>query len=394
MVEGALQDFAAWSGREEICVSRIEVREEITTRRGVEVGGRYNRATGGVLISAQPGGKRRRVFHELCHALETSEGLMAEHGHLFDPTGIDDELYPTEADRTEEAFALFCEEGPTLYPSVVLDEACETDEAGEEQRFVMEVLWPGSSRPAIGEPIEVVFGEPVPLDQGGAEWSVGPHGELYALQHRASPRGLYSDLVRLDPQTGELLERWRLGPGHFWELHTSDTAPLLSWQRERLYSLEQGGLLRHELHHELSSPIEFARVGEQLVARQLGGLLVWNDSDHSSLDGLGNLAWHPTPSGLRVLSDEHVVLVDAQGRLHLDEEPIPEWAAFARMQQLEPGTLLSPYLHGFDLEANELRPGPGCELDYGGELLLGNGHELLRVWEDEQGWSVQSLSPR
>lgn len=106
-------DFAAWTGRDGVCVPAVEWREEL--EEGPLAAGRYDGPGEPILLrrgAGSPSDMARTLRHELCHALDAEEGLSTVLASTLDPESIDPVAYPTEALRLAEAFAQACEAGP------------------------------------------------------------------------------------------------------------------------------------------------------------------------------------------------------------------------------------------------------------------------------------------
>jgi hypothetical protein len=113
-------DFAAWTGREGVCVPSVEVVGEIAG--DPRLAGRFQGA-GEPILLAESGDYRAALLHELCHALDEQEGLSAD----FPDTGEDlGAAYDTPALRRMEGFAQVCEDGPAPVAfQAALEERCE-----------------------------------------------------------------------------------------------------------------------------------------------------------------------------------------------------------------------------------------------------------------------------
>lgn len=100
-------DFAAWSGREGVCVPSVEVVAVIDDEP--DMAGQYA-GPGEPILLVEAEDYRVALFHELCHALDDMEGLSAE-----DPDpgkAVDGAAYDTPDLRRKEAFASVCQDGP------------------------------------------------------------------------------------------------------------------------------------------------------------------------------------------------------------------------------------------------------------------------------------------
>lgn len=147
-VADAIDTFAGWTGRETTCVGRVKVVEELE-HRGLRVSGQYNGVTGDIRI-------RHRVnewamgeiaIHELCHAVDDEEGWPSEGmAQVLEPYtgGLNEVLYATDDERTHEAFANICAEGPVLFTLwQQLEDACGEDVVDEAYQVVHELLYSG-----------------------------------------------------------------------------------------------------------------------------------------------------------------------------------------------------------------------------------------------------------
>jgi hypothetical protein len=142
--QDGLDQFIAWTGRDTTCVERVELVPELV---GV-VAGQYDSVARRIELEDVPAPVT--TVHEFCHALdheEASEGKWAsEYGaELLQPytVGLDEELYPGEVDRTHEAFARFCAQGPALTALLEeLNRACGIEGPLEASRFVRDIAFP------------------------------------------------------------------------------------------------------------------------------------------------------------------------------------------------------------------------------------------------------------
>jgi hypothetical protein len=108
------------------------------------------------LESGLQGFELERVLrHELCHALDYTEGLVAEPDPAFDALvhdlfvlgAVDTEGLEGPRNRRSEAFARFCEKGPLI--AEALSSACpgEPDEVTEVAATLVRQVWPAWERP-------------------------------------------------------------------------------------------------------------------------------------------------------------------------------------------------------------------------------------------------------
>lgn len=182
-----LADFAAWSGREGVCVPGVEWRDELA--EGPATLGRYDGPGEPILLrrpDAPAATMARTLRHELCHALDREEGLAEALTAELDPGSVDASAYPTEAERLAEAFALACEGGPPpLQMRTALAARCDLDAnpAAAPVRAEVYPFAPGELPVEVGEDPAVVAALPtaggVLLDataRGDALWSLVDDG--------------------------------------------------------------------------------------------------------------------------------------------------------------------------------------------------------------------------
>jgi hypothetical protein len=141
-IRQAMDEFAAWTGVSELCVDAVRVRYiPVDDVEGVYFPDRD-------VIAIEANGlvdAEAVVRHELCHAWDWAMGHPSlDNRHLFraESVPLDDE-YPTADARVIEAFARACEEAPQpidLRPG--LEEACGFELQSEQQRWVMEYVFP------------------------------------------------------------------------------------------------------------------------------------------------------------------------------------------------------------------------------------------------------------
>lgn len=116
-------DFAAWSGRDGVCVPGVEVVAEIDGE--AHMAGQFAGA-GAPIRLAEAADYRVALFHELCHALDAMEGLTDADPDPGD--AVDTAVYDTPALRRKEAFALVCQDGPAAVSfEAALAERCGLD---------------------------------------------------------------------------------------------------------------------------------------------------------------------------------------------------------------------------------------------------------------------------
>ena len=165
--------FAAWSGRDGVCVSELRLQDQVVGAHGETFGGAYHPS--GWIALAIDSDIPTGVRHELCHATDHQEGWISDHHP---------ELFGQDAPR--EALAYLCDDGPRdLVLATALSEACDTD-FDAVLRFVDQTVYPeavvegGAPPGALALSLErrVVEGLPerwdqLPVAAGGAFWALG-----------------------------------------------------------------------------------------------------------------------------------------------------------------------------------------------------------------------------
>lgn len=132
-VQGALDQFAAWTGREGVCVSEMRiVPDDEPDLDGYD--GRFI-PTGLILLSVEAAEWTPR--HELCHALDEVEGISAAHEDAFRTHVFDDP--DSYADSPEENFAHVCAEEPDdLAFARAFAPLCDRDDDAERAGIVLD----------------------------------------------------------------------------------------------------------------------------------------------------------------------------------------------------------------------------------------------------------------
>lgn len=129
-------DFAAWTGRDGVCVPAVEIVAEI--EEDPHLAGQYA-GPGEPILLAEAETYRVALFHELCHALDAEEGLSAD---FPDPGPIYGPAYDTPELRRAEAFAQACEHGPAAVAfEAALAEHCGVD-ADPDAAWVRAEVYP------------------------------------------------------------------------------------------------------------------------------------------------------------------------------------------------------------------------------------------------------------
>ncbi|NOY24614.1 MAG: hypothetical protein GXP62_01970, partial [Oligoflexia bacterium] len=158
----ALDEFELWSGRDSVCVRRIDVVDADTSDQWQA---RYLPVEHRIQIDAT-GQAHESLTHELCHALDFHEGLVDAHRAAFDPDLLA-EFYPglTRRQRRHETFAWLCQKGPE--PADLLLRL--SSECGDNvyqpiaRRLVQELVWQDVERLPWDQPdLEIQAGEASP----------------------------------------------------------------------------------------------------------------------------------------------------------------------------------------------------------------------------------------
>jgi hypothetical protein len=112
LIENTLDRFSRWSGRDEVCVTTVEVLDALEEEGRAKLGGFQSAQRLIQLDAAQPD-LERTLIHELCHVVDWEERLTWRHPELFpyDPEAFDFALRD-EKSRHRESFAVTCENGP------------------------------------------------------------------------------------------------------------------------------------------------------------------------------------------------------------------------------------------------------------------------------------------
>lgn len=221
-IDAALSDFAAWTGRDGVCVPRIEVQEDVDVERDPyhNAVGVYQGEHSPILIEAGRGAATHDiVVHELCHALDYHEGLGDTWPEdAFPADSVETNLsYPTVDSRVHEAFARSCSIGPSdLGITAALDEQCGTAQLTDAQEFLTEVVYPAFQSELDPAPFGVtVDARPVAIRAAAGvqgeyeiEGAVGYEGEVLVLVTSYDAEMIASAVIlRVEPATGDLLGR-------------------------------------------------------------------------------------------------------------------------------------------------------------------------------------------
>lgn len=234
-VTEAARDFASWTGREGVCVDRIEIVEDAgTDAAGRDAAGRY--AGRWIEIEATASSPRSTTFHELCHALDDLEELSWPNRELFlwaeDWTQAEVSLEY----RAQQRFADACEPEPfdAYQIALELERECGETLVSERGRFLSEEVWSAYPYPALPERVPVTL-ERLPLaaltEEGLPSSMVtgGGGGDLFIIYAEADDTVA---LLRVEPETGQTLARVALdddGQAYEWALVSGEgeEAPLI-----------------------------------------------------------------------------------------------------------------------------------------------------------------------
>lgn len=216
-LEAAIDDFAAWTGREGVCVPGIEVQPALWVA-GEEVGAAYAGPHAWIRMGSDPGHVERAALHELCHAIDEQEGHSAAQPELFSGDDVtNDALYPTEAARRGEHFARSCASGGSSYELIfATDDLCGVSRWGFDFAYIQREIYSALPRPTIE-------GSGVSFTTTSRELQVGTEVEvrdavrsgdaLLLLAEWPTAAGTEWGLVQIEPASGARLQTLPLGVG-------------------------------------------------------------------------------------------------------------------------------------------------------------------------------------
>lgn len=219
-IQQALDDFAAWTDRDGVCVPSVQVVDD----RGHWWAGYYLRPGAPIRVGPYPTRSYDLTLHELCHAIDEVEGIVDQHPRHFHEGLVDDGRYWTPALRRAEGFAQLCDDGPVdAAMRRRLVEECGVGMALLPQRELLQdqvflgvprlpwdaPAWRGERRP------------PGSLADLDADWTtlserLAVPGQELVLARPAAPGRERPDgilLLALDPETGAGAPVARLDPG-------------------------------------------------------------------------------------------------------------------------------------------------------------------------------------
>ncbi|MCB9793766.1 MAG: hypothetical protein H6741_13690 [Alphaproteobacteria bacterium] len=298
---GALERFAGWTGRDQVCVEQIVVVEDL----GEDLLGRFEPEPRRVLLQSVDA---HTIHHELCHALDfelgspsiSAEGEAALSERAEEIARLSSDHYPTWRSQLREAFADLCGAGPALEGLTRLAQStCGAEGPSAEVLFVA----------------EQAFLAP-PAYEDGFEGTFALQAERSALSETWQPRFPYSDeLVDLGDELLALTFRT-----------TQDDKPLI-WPELSLLDAE-GTLERFPLSpsprseaQESISGVSHALLGGAeagllLDLRGDGPLPAWRvRKDPLRLERVADLDLWPGRHGGSVVDEELVLLRGRQAPL-------------------------------------------------------------------------------
>jgi hypothetical protein len=169
LVRDTIDSFAAWTGREGVCVPGVTLVPSDDARLD-GFAGMYDGTNEPILISAEAADLPRTTRHELCHGLDEREELNDP--GLFPPGTVEG-----------EAFADACERDPTLGIESMVFAACGVFRTTAGDAFLRTVVYPNTPE-QVPRRAAVTFVPRVDLDEAGDDWRVGE--EAFALIEHTS----------------------------------------------------------------------------------------------------------------------------------------------------------------------------------------------------------------
>ncbi|MCK6520307.1 hypothetical protein L6R49_02595 [Myxococcota bacterium] len=137
-LEASVAEFLSAAGVEDLKLNEVRVVPDGSIV-GAHARGAYSKGRRlillteeGATLNAGPGGA---LWHELCHALDSTKDISEQHPERFDPTTANEPIldqYPADADLTRELFAHWCELGPHDALAVRVAEACGVEAGGKD----------------------------------------------------------------------------------------------------------------------------------------------------------------------------------------------------------------------------------------------------------------------
>ena len=222
-VEAAVDQFAAWTGREGVCVGEARLVPELYTSDGTAAAGLNH--DGWIEIDYDSSMHIDGVvYHELCHAVDRVAGWFSETRPDWFPS-----------DEPHEDFAYACEDGPQSISLIEgVEQACGEDLGTSRQRYINTVVYTAAevpdNPPAGTLPISL---ERTAIQGLPEHWSYFvPGGSfVYLLSSEAGDDDEVAELVlnEVDPQGAVVVGRYSVvaeDDGDY-ELLASDDGPLI-----------------------------------------------------------------------------------------------------------------------------------------------------------------------
>ncbi len=352
-IRTAITDFAAATGREGVCVPAVDVVGPLTHREEL-VCGDYSRPRWSIRVSAERDCvSQQTVTHELCHAIDTMEGLSDAHPEEFPGDEVDTEVYEEEIRSTED-FAQACEDGPQTYElDAAWDDACGDPVLDAGDRFVQENVYVDASRLTVentGVALDIVD-RSLPLD---AETQVldatGADGELWLTAWHYVGEQRSTQLLRLDPVTGEVLGDIELAPladdPPAASFAVSDSDPIVlmdlqresgldAWEVDRVHPAS-GWVERLGTTHEASGGAAWSEgvlyvAGFDREDYSAHKLWTWTPGERGELDAPERVqAIRPAPGGVEVYTREGLSRFDRESGTWSTVPALGGWQGFAR----------------------------------------------------------------
>ncbi len=351
-IRTAIADFAVATGREGVCVPAVDVVGPLTHREA-PVCGDYSGPRWSIRVSAERDCvSQQTVTHELCHAIDTMEGLSDAHPDEFPGDEVDTAVYEEEIRATED-FAQACEDGPQTYElDAAWDDACGDPVLDAGDRFVQENVYVDASRLTVentGVALDIVD-RSLPLD---AETQVldatGADGELWLTAWHYVGEQRSTQLLRLDPVTGEVLGDIELAPlsddAPAASFAVSDSDPIVlvhreresgpdAWEVERVHPAS-GWVERLGTTHEASLGAAWSE-GVLYIAGydpedDTSNLWTWSPGERGELDAPQWVhAIRPAPGGVEVQAGEGLWRYDRELGTWSSVPLLGPWEGFAR----------------------------------------------------------------
>lgn len=143
VVEEALADFKAWSGRQHLPLGTITLQAQVEQKE-ILVEGLYLPSSHQILLAEDHPDLRENTLHELCHALDNAENLSDKNAHIFEEGRLlPSAVYDNARLRRHEVFARVCEQGALdLGLLTQLEQQCGKGFIQEDVAFVQKNVYP------------------------------------------------------------------------------------------------------------------------------------------------------------------------------------------------------------------------------------------------------------